>query len=102
MQLVFTIARTFRTPVQVVLERRDGLLLLNGEPLELARVETRVVRTVRFWRKAWVVSVWALAVEGHTLEVELGRCATLVDASGLSGRAEAFLVEASKGLKKRA
>ena len=84
--------RTF----EVTLSHRQGAVLVDQEPLEAARVETRVV--VTFFTqdpKGYSLSLWVLFTEGGSRDVELGRFRTLLEVSQASWTIEAFLATAS-------
>lgn len=84
--------RTF----QVTLSHHQGAVLVDEEPLEAARVETRVVCTF-FTQdpKGYSLSLWVLFTEGGSRDVELGHFRTLLEVSQASWTIEAFLALAS-------
>jgi hypothetical protein len=75
-----------------VLTRGGGRLVLDGQPLDVARIETRLVRhwLLRLPR-GFAVSLWGMEVDGRPVELELGRHATLMDAARAAGELEEFL-----------
>lgn len=75
-----------------VLVRGAGRLLLDGQPLDVARIETRLVKHP-LWRtpRGYAVSLWGMELDGRPVEVQLGRHATLMDASRAAGELEDFL-----------
>ncbi len=78
-----------------VLVRAPGRLLLDGEPLEVARVELRVVKHwILRTPKSYQLSLWALVGRGEPIDVELGRFQSILDASMVSGQMEDFLERA--------
>lgn len=80
----------------VLLVRSGPVLLLGAEPLEAARVETRVLGGWFGTRtRGYSVSLWVLLSEGGSRDVELGRFRTLLDASAAAGTVEQFLALAS-------
>lgn len=88
--LARALARTEHTLV-----RSTGRLLLNGDPLELARVELRVLQLPMLRRPhGYVLSLWVMTLVGPD-EVPLGHYKTLLEASTLSGQLEEFIVRAN-------
>ena len=81
---------------EVTLTHAQGTVRVDGEPLEAARVESRVVTTF-FTRdpKGYSLSLWVLFCEGSSRDVELGHFKTLLDVSQASWTLEAFLATAS-------
>lgn len=86
-------AITFAIRVEdVTLTRAGPVMLLGTEPLEAARVETRVhFAWLREKPRGYSVSLWVLLTEGGSRDVELGRFRTLLEASQLAGTVEQFL-----------
>jgi hypothetical protein len=77
------------------LVRSTGRLLLDGDPLELARVELRVLQLPVLRRpQGYVLSLWVMTLIGPE-EVPLGHYATLLDASSVSGQLEEFIQRAN-------
>lgn len=77
------------------LVRSQGRLLVNGEPLELARVELRVEqRPITRVPRGYTLSLWMMTAAGP-LDVPLGRYRTLIEASSISGTLEDFVQRAS-------
>lgn len=84
--------RTF----EVTLCRSQGTVLVDGDPLEAARVESRVLTTF-FTQdpKGYSLSMWVLFTEGASRDVDLGRFRTMLEVSQASWTIEAFLATAS-------
>jgi hypothetical protein len=83
-----------------VLVRGPGRLLLDGEPLEIARVELRVLKHWLFRTpRGYALSLWALIGRGEPIDVELGRFQSMLDASLVSGQMEEFLERAKQRAK---
>lgn len=77
------------------LVRANGRLLLDGEPLELARVELRVIKMpITRVPTGYALSLWVMTASGPE-DVPIGRSATLLEASTLSGQLEDFVQRAS-------
>ena len=75
-----------------VLVRGAGRLVLDGQPLDVARIETRLVRHPLFrLPRGYAVSLWGMEVDGRPVELELGRHRTLMEASRAAGELEDFL-----------
>ncbi len=73
------------------LVRSSGRLLLNGEPLEMTRVELRVLKMpLTRVPTGYVLSLWVMTASGPE-DVPIGRFATLLHASALSGQLEDFV-----------
>ncbi len=88
------LARALR-PRQHALVRSAGRLLLDGEPLELARVELRVTVTpVLRMPTGYALSLWVMTTVGPG-EVPLGHYRTLLEASTVSGALEDFVQRAN-------
>ena len=81
---------------EVTLRHEQGVVRVDQEPLEAARVETRVLTTF-FTQdpKGYSLSLWVLFTQGGSRDVELGRFATLLEVSQASWTIEAFLARAS-------
>jgi len=78
-----------------VLVRSPGRLLLDGEPLEAARVELRVIRHWLLRRpQRYALSLWALIGRGEQLDIDLGAYPSMLEASLWSGQMEEFLERA--------
>jgi hypothetical protein len=84
--------RTFH----ITLSNEQGTVRVDGELLEAARVETRVVTTF-FTQdpKGYSLSLWVVFAEGSSRDVELGRFKTLLEVSQASWTIESFLATAS-------
>lgn len=79
---------------QYTLVRTTGRLLLDGEPLELARVELRVVKMpITRVPTGYDLSLWVMTAAGPQ-DLPLGRYRTLIDASRVSGDLEEFVQRA--------
>jgi hypothetical protein len=77
------------------LVRANGRLLLDGEPLEMARVELRVIKMpITRVPTGYALSVWVMTASGPE-DVPIGRFATLIEASALSGQLEDFVQRAN-------
>ncbi len=86
-----------------VLVRSPGRLLLDGEPLEAARVELRVIKHWLLRRPhRYALSLWALVGRGEQIDVELGQYPSMLEASQLSGQMEEFLERARQRAPGRA
>ncbi|MEW6434397.1 MAG: hypothetical protein AB1730_23095 [Myxococcota bacterium] len=86
--------RALKRP-QHTLVRTAGRLLLDGEPLELARVELRVrKRVITKVPVGYDLSLWVMTAAGP-LDLPLGRYRTLIDASRVSGDLEEFVQRAN-------
>lgn len=84
------LARALKTH-HFVLSRTPGRLMLDGEPLELARVELRLLHWPVVRRpRGYALSLWMLTSAGP-LDLPLGSFKTMVQAAGLSGELEEFL-----------
>ncbi|MBL8957125.1 MAG: hypothetical protein JNK82_40505 [Myxococcaceae bacterium] len=78
-----------------VLVRSAGRLLLDGEPIEAARIELRVLRHWLLRRpQRYALSLWALIGRGEQVDVDLGSYPSMLEASLLSGQMEDFLERA--------
>lgn len=77
------------------LVRTPGRLLLDGDPLEMARVELRV-RQMPITRvpTGYDLSLWVMTLSGPD-DVPLGSYRTLLDASRVSGLLEDFVQRAN-------
>ena len=83
--------RTF----EVNLSHEQGVIRVGQEPLESARVETRVVTTF-FTQdpKGYSLSLWVMFAAGGSQDIELGRFRTLLEVSEASWKIESFLAMA--------
>lgn len=91
---VLAALRALRTRTRSLV-RTTGRLLLDGEPIELARVELRVSKfPVTRVPTGYVLSLWVMSSSGPE-DILLGRFPTLLDASTLSGTLEEFVQRAS-------
>ncbi|MBK7859230.1 MAG: hypothetical protein IPJ65_11540 [Archangiaceae bacterium] len=80
-----------------VLVRSQARLLLDGEPIEAARIEVRVVKHWLLRRPhRYALSLWALVGRGEQIDVELGQYPTMLEASTVSGQMEDFLERAKQ------
>lgn len=77
------------------LVRANNRLLLDGEPLEMARVELRVIKMpITRVPTGYMLTVWVMTASGPE-DVPIGRFATLIEASALSGQLEDFVQRAN-------
>lgn len=77
------------------LVRSTSRLLLDGEPLEMARVELRVLKMpITRVPTGYALSLWVMTASGPE-DVPIGRFATLIEASNLSGQLEDFVQRAN-------
>lgn len=77
------------------LVRSTTRLLLDGEPLEMARVELRVLKMpITRVPTGYALSLWVMTASGPE-DVPIGRFATLIEASNLSGQLEDFVQRAN-------
>ena len=77
------------------LVRANSRLLLDGEPLEMARVELRVIKMpITRVPTGYMLTVWVMTASGPE-DVPIGRFATLLEASALSGQLEDFVQRAN-------
>jgi hypothetical protein len=77
------------------LVRTQGRLLVDGEPLELARVELRVAQMpITRAPAGYTLSLWLMSSAGP-VDIPLGTYRTLIEASGISGTVEDFVQRAS-------
>ncbi len=75
--------------------RSGGKLLLNGEPLELARVELRVTHLPLLKTPTgFSLSLWVMSLGGPE-DVPLGHFESMLDASRVAGHLEEFLSKAN-------
>ena len=82
-------------PQERTLVRANNRLLLDGEPLEMARVELRVLKMpITRVPTGYMLSVWVMTASGPE-DVPIGRFATLIEASSLSGALEDFVSRAN-------
>lgn len=83
-----------RARSQRVRLRREGQrVFCNGEELEVARIENRVVLSLLKVPRAYALSLWGLTIEGRALEVSLGELPDLFAASKMAGALEDFLAQ---------
>ena len=76
------------------LVRTPGRLFLDGEPLEMARVELRVIsRFVSKVPTGYELSLWLMTTSGPE-DLPLGHFKTLTEASRVSGQLEEFVLRA--------
>lgn len=77
------------------LVRTQGRLLVDGEPLELARVELRVAQMpITRVPTGYTLSLWLMSTAGP-IDIPLGTYRTLIEASGISGTVEDFVQRAN-------
>lgn len=92
--LVIALLRLARTQERTLV-RANNRLLLDGEPLELARVELRVLKMpITRVPTGYALSLWVMTASGPE-DVPIGRFATLIEASNLSGQLEDFVQRAN-------
>jgi hypothetical protein len=92
--LAVSMVRAVR-PSVLTLVRAQGRLLLEGEPLELARVELRVTHMpITRVPTGYGLSLWMMTSSGP-IDVPLGGYRTLIEASTVSGVVEDFVQRAS-------
>lgn len=84
--------RAWRTQRRIVVKTRRGLLL-DGDPLEFARLELRV-QGRRLAAPRYELTLWVMTLGGPD-ELPLGAFSTLVEASRTSGELEEFLQRGS-------
>jgi hypothetical protein len=93
---VFSVAmvRAVR-PATWTLVRTQGRLLVDGEPLEMARVELRVDQMpITRVPTGYTLSLWVMTAAGP-IDIPLGTYRTLIDASLISGTIEDFVQRAN-------
>lgn len=92
--LVIALLRLAKTQERTLV-RANNRLLLDGEPLELARVELRVLKMpITRVPTGYALSLWVMTASGPE-DVPIGRFATLIEASNLSGQLEDFVQRAN-------
>jgi hypothetical protein len=94
--LLFSVAmvRAVR-PATWTLVRTQGRLLVDGEPLEMARVELRVDQMpITRVPTGYTLSLWVMTAAGP-IDIPLGTFRTLIDASLISGTIEDFVQRAN-------
>lgn len=75
-----------------VLVRGNGKLMLDNQPLDVARIETRLVLYPLLKRpRGYAVALWGMEIDGRPVELELGLHRTLMDAARAAGELEEFL-----------
>ncbi len=75
--------------------RTQGRLLVDGEPLEMARVELRVEQMpVTRVPTGYTLSLWMMTTAGP-IDIPLGSYRTLIEASSFSGTVEDFVQRAN-------
>jgi hypothetical protein len=92
--IAVALVRLARTQERTLV-RANNRLLLDGEPLEMARVELRVLKMpVTRVPTGYALSLWVMTASGPE-DVPIGRFATLLEASALSGQLEDFVQRAN-------
>jgi hypothetical protein len=92
--IALLLGRALRTRTHTLV-RSNGRLLLNGDPLEMARVELRVTQLpVMKVPTGYDLSLWVMTLVGPD-EVPLGSYRTLLEASHVSGVLEDFVQRAN-------
>jgi hypothetical protein len=77
------------------LVRANNRLLLDGEPLDMARVELRVMKMmITGVPTGYALSLWVMTASGPE-DVPIGRFATLLEATATSGALEDFVQRAN-------
>lgn len=77
------------------LVRSQGRLLIDGEPLELARVELRLLQLpITRAPRGYSLSLWLMTSAGP-VDIPLGTWRTLLEASSISGTVEDFVQRAN-------
>ncbi|MFT3840876.1 MAG: hypothetical protein QM723_28055 [Myxococcaceae bacterium] len=80
---------------KVLLRREGQRVFCNGEELEVARIENRVVFSLLKVPRAYALSLWGLTIEGRAIEVALGELPDLFAASKMAGTVEDFLAQST-------
>ena len=89
-----TLARALRAR-EHTLARSSGRLLLDTEPIELARVELKITATLILHKPTgYVLTLWVMTAVGPD-EILLGHFATMFEASRVSGLLEDFVQRAN-------
>lgn len=92
--IAIALLRMARTQERTLV-RANNRLLLDGEPLDMARVELRVIKMpITRVPTGYALSVWVMTASGPE-DVPIGRFATLIEASTLSGQLEDFVQRAN-------
>lgn len=92
--IVVALVRLAKTQERTLV-RGNSRLLLDGEPLEMARVELRVLKMpITRVPTGYALSLWVMTASGPE-DVPIGRFSTLLEASALSGQLEDFVQRAS-------
>lgn len=92
--IAVALVRLARTQERTLV-RANTRLLLDGEPLEMARVELRVLKMpITRVPTGYALSLWVMTASGPE-DVPIGRFATLLEASALSGQLEDFVQRAN-------
>jgi len=95
MPMVGVALSRFARTTERSLVRSNGRLLLDGEPLELARVELRVLKMpLTRVPTGYALSLWVMTASGPE-DVPIGNSRTLLEASALSGQLEDFVARAN-------
>ena len=84
----------FARVTERTLVRANGRLLLDGEPIELARVELRVMKSLGRMPRGYALSLWVMTAVGPE-DLPIGHSRTLLEASMLSGQVEEFVQRAN-------
>lgn len=93
--LVVLIARNLRRSERSLVRGTNNRLLLDGEPLDMARVELRVLK----WPftsvpNGYALSLWVMTASGPE-DVPIGQFPTMLEATALSGTLEEFVQRAN-------
>lgn len=82
-------------PSERTLVRSSGRLLLDGEPIEMARLELRVLKMpITRMPTGYALSLWVMTAIGPE-DLPIGHSRTLLEASMLSGQVEEFVQRAN-------
>ena len=93
MVVIALVLRKALTPRSHLLARAGGRLLLDTEPLELARVELKVTTLLKR-PTGYVLTLWVMTAAGPE-ELLLGNFPALLEATSVSGLLEDFVQRAN-------
>ncbi len=92
---VVVAAKRALTVKQYTVARAPGRLMVEGDPVELARIELRMIAWPLTQRpRRYALSLWVLTSAGP-LDLPLGTYPTLLSASGAAGPFEDFVQRAN-------
>jgi hypothetical protein len=80
---------------RVRLRREGQRVFCNGDELEVARIENRVVLSLLKVPRAYSLSLWGLTIEGKAVEVQLGELPDLFASSKMAGTLEDFIAQST-------